>query len=110
MHAGKALAAPRHKHFSLSLDLHLHTPGPGLTEGGSRLLSGQKSLEALMAVLEGGKGPKVKYTKKHVATPPSQAPSSRAASPSHCLRALPRPDPLPGAPLPPSTETGGLGP
>ena len=64
MHGGKALAAPRHKHFSLSLGLHLHTPGPGLTEGGSRLLSGQKSLEALMAVLEGGTGPKVKYTRK----------------------------------------------
>lgn len=56
----------------------------------------RKSLEALMAVLEGGKGPKSSTPGKHVATPLSQAPSSRAASPSHCLRALPRPDPSQG--------------
>ena len=52
--------------FPLSLDLCLQTPGPGLTKGGYRLLSDQKSLEALMAlvaVLEGGKGPKVKTRK-----------------------------------------------
>lgn len=79
MHAGKALAAPRHKHFSLSLDLHLHTPGPGLTEGGSRLLSGQKSLEALMAVLEGGKGPKVKYTRKACGHPSVTGPKLQSS-------------------------------
>lgn len=44
-----------------------------------------------MAVLEGGKGPKVKYTRKACGHPSVTGPKLQSNSPSHCLRALPRP-------------------
>lgn len=62
-----------------------------------------------MAVLEGGKGPKVKYTRKACGHTSVTGPKLQSGL-FQSLRALPCPDPLPGAPLPPSTETGGLGP
>ena len=63
-----------------------------------------------MAVLREAEGPKSSTTGECVASSPSQAPNSSMVSPYLRLRALPCPTPLPGALLPPSTETGGLGP
>lgn len=85
---GKALAAP----LTQALP-PLSGEGPGGSHG----------------CLEGGKGPKVKHNRKVCGLLSVTGPKLQNGL-YLCMRALPCPTPLPGALLPPSTETGGLGP